>query len=268
MTNIELLINFKRLNKVAREKRAHRLGYQSAADYIKYLNGELIAVGVPINTTAAKPKPAHKPKATTKAIPTIHIVDVLDSSGSMEGPKNKAAMQGINEGLNELRKEESVIYKYTLCDFSNNILFPYVDVDPKRVPTIKIGTRGSTALYDAIGSTIKRVDHNVGKNDKVLVNIYTDGQENASREYSARQISNMIEEYAHKGWTVTFIGTKQDVEFAHRYLNVDMSNTRSYDGTAKGLQESLADTKAARHAYTRGVVAGADVSTGFYKNLK
>jgi len=50
MTNAGLRTNFLKFNKKAREIRAKRLGYKSAAEYIAFLNGGLVSAGVPLNT--------------------------------------------------------------------------------------------------------------------------------------------------------------------------------------------------------------------------
>lgn len=258
----DLLVSFIKLNKVAREKKAQREGYSSAAAYIHFLStNEAPKVEVKVKVKVGK-------KAKVSTTKVIHIVDILDKSGSMQGSKIIAANRGINAGLLDL-KMEGVRYTYTLCAFSsrNKIEFPYLAVDPNTVPGVNITTDGYTALWDAIGKTFNMMKSHIAENDKVLVNIYTDGGENDSREYSSQHIYEMIQNYSKKGWTVTFVGTEQDVQFVNRAINIDMSNTRIYDGTAQGLEASFVETRSARTAYTKNVLAGNDVSVGFYKNI-
>jgi hypothetical protein len=78
----------------------------------------------------------------------------------------------------------------------------------------------------------------------------------------------MIEELQKKNYTITFIGTEADTRFVINNLNIDASNTISYDGTAQGLQETMVYTSSARSAYTDKVLKGEDVSKGFYKDFK
>ena len=58
--------------------------------------------------------------------------------------------------------------------------------------------RGSTALLDAYGLTIDRVGARLAalteadRPSKVVVVLITDGQENASRKYHKRQVTNMV----------------------------------------------------------------------------
>lgn len=279
----ETLKEFKQLNKVAREKRAVKNGFADAASYLTHLE-TLASAKVPksvIKTkkTATPPPPAapapiakakgsRKPKAT--AIPVlIHVADILDASGSMSGPKFINALKGINKGIEGLKCDKSgADYTYTLCDFSDDTLFPFIKRPLCSVTNYSGETRGSTALWDAIGRTVR----NIQKEDwvtgtKVLVNIYTDGQENASREFSQKEIAAMIKVLSEQGWTFTFVGTSTDVAYVTRHLHIDESNTLVYDGSAKGLEKSLSATVTGRARYASAAVAGEDVSRGFYKDL-
>lgn len=263
-TNAQKLASLKKANKDAREKMAVKAGYKTAADYKAVLEGKKL----PKSTTSVPPTTETK-KKRVKLNPLIHIVDVLDASGSMSGDKINNAINGINGSLKDLSKVKDVIYTYTLCHFSyyDDIQMPYVKVALDKVGEVKVGTRGSTALYDAIGNTIKTIQRGLGKDEKVLINIYTDGQENDSREYSKGIISRMIDDLSTQNFTVTFIGTVNDTKGVIRDLKIHESNTLSYDGSAVGLQKSMMMNSSARVAYSASVLSGEDVSTGFYKNL-
>lgn len=276
----ELLKSFKQCNKVAREKRAQKLGFINAAEYLKHL--ETLCVGGSSVKTTGKKSSKSEPmvinqsvtetpgkKTTKKTVkPVINVCDVLDSSGSMSGPKHANAIKGINTGIKSLRKDkEPVEYTYTLCDFADDLRFPYVCRTLSSIPEITGATRGSTALFDAIGTTIKHIKQNIKKGEKVLVNIYTDGQENASRNYTKETIAESIKSLSIEGWTFTFIGTPSDVLYVQKYLHIDESNTLEYDGSARGLEESFMQTNSARSAYSKKVAKGEDTSRGFYKEV-
>lgn len=268
------LKSFIKLNKVSREKKAKKLGFISADAYRNYLEGK------PSNPTGGqstdalktggtKSKKASASKPSSVGV-VIHVVDILDRSGSMSGSKVRAAANGINEGLVNMKKgEEGVTYTHTLCEFSDN---HRVTIYPLRKVTAvsKLGheTYGSTALFDAIGKTVTAIRDKVKPGEKVLINIYTDGEENNSRYYSANQIKELIDDLSLKGYTFTFIGTEKDVKYVNKTLNIDMSNTLAYDGTGKGLERGMAATNVARTAYVNDVKAGKDVSKGFYKNIQ
>ena len=281
----EALKGFRQFNKTAREVRAKKLGYADAATYIAYLeslinSGDVFpgcsskSPGSKSKTTSSEDctkstKSTKATKTNPKGYPTIHIVDVLDSSGSMMGGKHDAALKGINSGIKDLKESKvRVNYTYTLVDFSTDVRFVHTKDKLLSVGKVACGTRSSTALFDAIGDAIVKVSPGAVKDDKVLVNIYTDGQENSSRRYTAHDISGFIDQLSTSGWTFTFIGTPGDVAYATNILKIHESNTLSYDGTAKGLEKSLTATRSSRTAYSTAVQDGLDVSVGFYKNIE
>jgi hypothetical protein len=122
-------------------------------------------------------------------------------------------------------------------------------------------------LFDAIGKSVESLKPNLQPGDKVLVNIYTDGQENSSRHFTAEAINTLIKALSETGWTFTFIGTKEDVAYAQSRLSFKASNTLIYDGTAKGLEKSFMVNNVSRSAYSSAVADGLDVSEGFFKDI-
>jgi uncharacterized protein YegL len=260
----EELEALKKCNKKVREAKARKNGFATAALYMAALEGTIKGTP-PKKPTEEKKVPNTRRTKTT----TIHVVDILDSSGSMAGDKLTNALKGINKGIEELRDSTAKVkYTYSLCDFSDDVRFTYTKETLSNVDTVSGRARRSTALYDAIGSTIKRISEGLDPKDKVLVNIYTDGEENSSEEYDLKSVSAGIKEWSSKGWTFTFIGTERDVEFVIKKMHIHKSNTMSYDGTAKGLEKTLTATNVARSNYSQSVERGEDVSTGFYKDIK
>ena len=259
------LSKFRKFNKKAREVRAKRLGFQSAAAYIAFLLG-----GGSVVPVVGIPKKAKNVKAIlSPEIPTIHIVDIADKSGSMAGGKDRATVTGINKGLNELRTNvDGVNYTYTYCRFDSVVYVEQVAVHPDKAQDIRERTGGMTALWDAIGMTVVALKPHVKEGDKVLINIYTDGEENSSKKYNSRDIKEMITDLSAKGWTFTFIGTEYDVNTIVAKINIHISNTRSYDGTAAGLQASMHTNSVSRSKYVQKVKNKEDVSVGyFHKDL-
>src|SRR5262249_52549006 len=79
--------------------------------------------------------------------------------------------------------------------------------------TVKPIGSGWTPLYDAIGRGIGILDQAMmGKIDvKAVLVIMTDGQENASREFSHEKISALLKARQEQGWLVTFLGKGLEV---------------------------------------------------------
>lgn len=277
-TNAEMLVALKRYNKTARETKAKKEGFKDAVSFIAYLEGFINSGlgGDAYFSPKSKPTeipenvgqgPAVKQKES-KQRPVIHVADVLDSSGSMSGSKHAAAIKGINLGVENLKKDVAEVdYTYTLCDFSSDVVMKHITEKLSKVSHFRSITRGATALYDAIGETITRIQDVAKPEDKVLVNIYTDGEENCSTKFNTAKISALIKELSKIGWTFTFIGTAGDVAFAQRNLKFDASNTLVHDNTGAGMEKAFTANNTARSTYSSKVSAGEDVSRGFYKDI-
>ena len=258
MTNAELRTNFLKFNKKAREIRAKRLGYQSAAAYIAFLSGGgFVAPAAPVvEPIVATPKKSKKVKAVLSGVPTIHIVDIADKSGSMAGGKDRATVTGINKGLAELRTNKD--------GFDSQVYIEQVAVHPDKAHDIRERTVGMTALWDAIGMTVQALELKVAIGDKVLVNIYTDGEENSSRKFNSSAIRELIDKYSLQGWTFTFIGTEHDVAEVIKRVNIKKSNTLTYDGTAEGLSRGMSTNSISRSNFVAKAKAGEDTSFGYF----
>ena len=154
------------------------------------------------------------------------LVFILDKSGSMSGLE-KDTIGGYNSMLEKQKAVEGEC-RITTVLFDNNyeLLHDRIDiraVNPITEKEYQVG--GSTALLDAIGRTIHKIG-NAQKNtaddyraEKVMFVIITDGEENASREYSADKIKAQIERQKTKyGWEFIFLGANIDaVQTAGRF---------------------------------------------------
>lgn len=259
-----LLGSFKRANKDRKQKIAEKNGFDDISEYQTYLENKLSEFPTEIK------KEKVKEVEEAKAKPIIHIVDILDVSSSMAiFNRIHNANKGILESFNKLKEETSVEYTYTLTLFDNRIEHRFYKEKLENINT-KLLTgvpQGSTALYDAIGMTINIMEDRLPINDKVLINIYTDGEENMSKEYNRTKVEQLIRDCQSRNYTITFIGTENDTREVIKRLSIDKSNTLVYDGTGEGLAQSLNVTIQARSEYTSKVTRGEDVSKGFYKNF-
>jgi hypothetical protein len=66
-------------------------------------------------------------------------------------------------------------------------------------------------LRDAFAAEILHLNHVVGKNDRALILVITDGYENSSREVTHAQLKRAIEKHEKlPNWTFQYIGANQD----------------------------------------------------------
>lgn len=263
-----LLKAYKKANKQRRARIIAKAGYNNEEEYfISLMSAEL--------KTASK-KTSRKKKATITAVtgdkPTIHNVYILDASSSMSGGKFNNAQKGINDEIDALKKDTTVNYTQTIVVFSyaNNIRFVEYLTPIAYVLPLETRASGNTALYQATAETLTRLLSSLeGKNDKVLVKIFTDGEENDSRgEFRhPNTVASLIKKAEERGFTITFVGTKQDVKLISKLLSIDASNTLVHDNTAMGVRDAFLESYGSTVSYAKSVKAGEDVSRGFYKKF-
>lgn len=160
------------------------------------------------------------------------IVVIFDRSGSMMNIQSE--MIGA---YNRFIKEQCEVpgkARVTLIAFDDKIetIFDKVDLDSVReIGYADVEPRGMTALNDAIGTSISKID-----NDRVVLLIQTDGIENYSREYTTDKIKDLISEKKKIGWDVSFIGADMDA-FAQGGANygIDIGKCFSFDKTQQGV---------------------------------
>lgn len=172
------------------------------------------------------------------------LVFILDRSGSMSGLESDT-IGGFNAMIAKQKKEEGEAYVSTiLFDNVSEVLHDRVPL--KEIPkmTAKDYTvRGCTALIDAIGGAIKHIRniHKYARPEDVPAHtmfiITTDGQENASHQYSSDKVKKMIESQKEKyGWEFLFIGANIDaVETAARF-GINRNRAVNYNADSKGTQ--------------------------------
>ena len=146
------------------------------------------------------------------------LVFILDKSGSMSGLEADT-IGGYNSMLAKQQAIEGECHITTVL-FDNNYELLHDRIDLKAVSAItekEYQVGGSTALLDAIGRTIHKIG-NAQKHtaddycaEKVMFVIITDGEENASREYTAEKVKALIEQKKTKyGWEFIFLGANVD----------------------------------------------------------
>ena len=172
------------------------------------------------------------------------LVFILDKSGSMSGLE-KDTIGGFNSMLDQQRKVDGeCVITTVLFDNRYELLHDRIDIRAVQPITGKeyfVG--GSTALLDAIGRTIHKIDMVQKKTaedyraEKVMFVIITDGEENASSHYSSAQIRQMIQHQKERyGWEFIFLGANIDaVETAGRF-GIDADRAVDYVPDGEGTE--------------------------------
>jgi hypothetical protein len=102
-----------------------------------------------------------------------------------------------------------------------------------------------TALLDAIGRTVKDIDRRLTalpeteKPGKVILAIFTDGMENASREYTLKHISDLIRLYRdEKGWEFLFLAANQDAIASAGAMCMSAQSSANVSFNEKGIKST------------------------------
>lgn len=154
------------------------------------------------------------------------LVFILDKSGSMGGMETDT-IGGFNSMLEKQKKEPGEC-RVTTVLFDNRYTLLHDRIDIRAVSPItekEYCVGGSTALLDALGTAIDKIaavqrsTAEEYRSEKVIFIIITDGEENASREYSLKEIKKRIErEKEAHGWEFIFLGANIDaVATAERF---------------------------------------------------
>jgi uncharacterized protein YegL len=176
---------------------------------------------------------------------------IQDRSGSMASVWDETR-SGFKSFVNDLKQKgaaDGVEYLFSLTTFDTLVETPVVarpiaelkgdELDPH-------GPRGSTALYDAVGTTIKNTETSNHAADKIIVVIVTDGQENSSREWTKEGLHSAIDAKLNAGnWTFTYLGTQPETWDDAAKIGVTAGAVRSY--TPAMANQAYAATASAVH---------------------
>jgi len=170
----------------------------------------------------------------------ILINILLDRSGSMSHLVGDVIGQ-----FNGYIKEQKALpgkASVSLVLFDDRYEEVYLGRDIQEVPELTkevYYTRGSTAYLDALGRLVKSVDAIKNKPAKVVFVVNTDGYENASREFTAAQIKEIItERQQNHDWQFVFIGAGIDALKEGTSLGTYAASTYTASADSAGVYAS------------------------------
>lgn len=142
----------------------------------------------------------------------LSVFILLDRSGSMQ-TKWLETISSLNAYVWELQKK-GVSGDVTVAAFDNHVVGTAFDIvrqsqpirDYKAIDITEITPRGSTPLLDSIAKIVKLAQ--ARNNDKTILLVLTDGEENASREVTRAHAADLLELCKARSWEVIFIGAE------------------------------------------------------------
>ena len=182
------------------------------------------------------------------------ITIILDKSGSME-PVRADTVGGYNSFV-DAQKQLAGECDITLIQFNQTRDFTYKSVDVK---TLDKGLlleqyvpKGGTALLDAIGIAINEKGAELAalpeetRPGKIMFMIITDGEENASKDFSFAKIKEMIDhQKSVYNWDFSFLGANIDTFNVANSIGISADKSLSFstskDGGAKRMFASVSN---------------------------
>ncbi|UOY91762.1 VWA domain-containing protein [Ectobacillus sp. JY-23] len=172
------------------------------------------------------------------------IVFLLDRSGSMSGLESDT-IGGFNALIrkqNQMKGETKVTV--VLFDDEYEVVWDGVDAKELTLTENEYQVRGCTALLDAIGKSIMDVGRRLSQTNeaqrpgKVIFAITTDGEENASREFTYEKIKEMIKHQQETySWEFLFLGANIDAAQEAKSIGIHAENAFEFLACESGVQD-------------------------------
>jgi len=199
---------------------------------------------------------------------------ILDNSISMSGVTMET-IEGFNEQLKSMR-EDAEKYKdqehiACLITFGSEIDFrvwkkPASTMEDITTKTY-IANGGSTRMCDAIGMGLNGLRNEIvedlkDENTKVFATVFTDGEENSSKEFGYSDCKALVTELQETGqWIVALAGCDEGVLDAADGIGVHQGNALQYARGAVGTKSAFDHLSRARKKMSADIDAGTYAAT-------
>ena len=169
-----------------------------------------------------------------------HLALIVDRSGSMGAIRDD--MEGAIRSLLEEQDKLDGTLKVDITTFDTVVEYPYADASVSDIssdPIIK--PRGLTALLDAVGFTTFNLGAKLSdlpedeRPGTVIVAVVTDGDENASVEYTTDKIKELVTDQQDKyNWNFLFLGANIDSFSVAGGWGISKGSTLNFTASAAG----------------------------------
>lgn len=206
-----------------------------------------------------------------------HVVVVLDASSSMLAGK-ALTIAGFNQQVDIVREQtrEAASATVSLLVFNETVSPTYLHQPVQRLTHLDDALyrpRGSTALYDAVGAAIEAALAAPGVDEPgaaVLVAVFTDGEENASRLHSGPALAECVRALQDTGrFTFTLMGPRERLHELADALTLERGNVAGFDAASLVDRErAMTQMTQATATYMTLRATGASAATDLYAAAK
>jgi uncharacterized protein YegL len=216
----------------------------------------------PAHKQTSSPTPFLKPEPPPSG---THIIAVLDRSGSM-AKRTAEVIEGFNAFVDEQKRIDGPAFM-SLVLFNETIQRPFIRQPLERFNALdrtNYVANGGTALLDAIGAAISNAWN---KDDRVIMVIQTDGEENSSRTFDLQRLKALIEQKQAEGWTFVFLGSNIDSFAQASSMGINLATVANYSDKLEGQTRSLYSNASASIGMLRSGASGQAVSSTLRSGL-
>lgn len=200
----------------------------------------------------------------------IYNLIIVDESGSMTSLRD-VTLSGINETIGTIRaaqEEHADVQEHflTLVTFDSRGGRRYVKGEVEEYPAVRTiydavpvmsvkpdfnnyYPNGCTPLYDAMGDSLTALREKIGNDEDAtgVITVLTDGLENASREWRADSLRQLIEQLKEMGWVFSYMGSAHNVKEVTDLLSID--NVIEFSHDDRGAGNTWRRDRASKGAY-------------------
>lgn len=201
----------------------------------------------------------------------IKMIWVIDESGSMAGVRDQFS-NAITEKANKIISESPQYVDIDIIRFGSVVEeteYSYFSSRKLAQPTYRLGSLGMTALNDAIIKAVKEARRylGLGQFDRVLVEVFTDGGENDSRNKPSSVRSDILSVNSDQRFMIAFTGPASDKLSVYNYaemVGIDKSNVLLVENGVQGVRSYATISTQANLNYTTASFKGDFVTSNFY----
>ena len=181
----------------------------------------------------------------------VEILAIVDRSGSMSSIVHEA-VGGFNNFV-KAQQELDGEANLTLVLFDDQYEMKLDRVPLAKVPEMTVADfapRGMTATYDAVGKSLAYLEKI--NPERAIIQIITDGGENASKEYTKAAVQERVKAAEDRGWQVVFLAQNMDAKAASMSLGVTRGYVANLAAGGQGMSEAFGHSHATAMSYRSG----------------
>ncbi len=188
-----------------------------------------------------------------------HLVTfLLDETGSMQSRKD-VTISGFNEWMQGMEKFPGEVL-LNLIKFNSDkheVLFKQavLGLTQPRLTEDNYVPSALTPLLDTVGRAIRETDEQLEQlpdDTEVILVVLTDGEENASTEFSLEAIKSLVAEKEEAGWAITYMGVSADAWQGAQVLGIPLGATMNFAGDNQSSQQAFRANALALDQYMGG----------------